>query len=159
MTSRAGIYSFKFRLDILSGCWNWIGSKNRDGYGQIRVERSGFNGYFRAHRVSWIYHHGEIPDGLCVLHRCDNPGCVNPEHLFLGTQADNMRDRNAKGRLPHEKLRGSSNGRALLNEADVAEIRRLSADGARQADIARRFGIAKATVYCILRGLTWRHAA
>ena len=75
-------------------CWEWIAFKNKDGYGLF-----GYNGKNqKAHRVSWQLHNGPIPDGLCVLHKCDNPSCVNPNHLFLGTNADNIKDRVNKNR-------------------------------------------------------------
>lgn len=89
-----------------NGCWEWKGSKIPTGYGHLNWETCR-NAY--AHRVSWILANGEIPDGLCVLHRCDNPPCVNPDHLFLGTMADNIRDRDAKERGKFGKNRPSLN--------------------------------------------------
>jgi len=85
----------KVSLQITSGCWVWTGFRNAQGYGHFALD-----GYKvgRAHRASWVLHRGSIPTGLCVLHRCDNPSCVNPDHLFLGTDADNAHDRDAKGR-------------------------------------------------------------
>lgn len=76
------------------GCWEWIGTITNEGYGVFGAE----GGFSSAHRFSWKIHYGDIPDGLLVLHKCDNRRCVNPEHLFLGTQSDNMRDKIAKGR-------------------------------------------------------------
>ena len=76
------------------GCWEWIGTITNEGYGVFGVE----GGFSSAHRFSWKIHYGDIPDGLLVLHKCDNRKCVNPEHLFLGTHQDNMRDKIAKGR-------------------------------------------------------------
>ncbi len=106
-------------------CWPWTAATAL-GYGVIR--EGGHDGQMlRAPRVSWEIHHGLIPPDLCVLHHCDNPPCVNPAHLFLGTRADNARDRAAKGRTadPETTRRvGEANSRAILTEDDVREIRR-----------------------------------
>ena len=85
---------FLDKIEKTSSCWNWLASKDRDGYGRIKI--SGRT--FQAHRASWDIHNGSIPEGMSVLHHCDNPSCVNPFHLFLGTALDNVRDRDAKGR-------------------------------------------------------------
>jgi hypothetical protein len=82
------------KVDKTDDCWNWLASKKWDGYGQVKFEGS----MQTAHRTSWILHNGPVPEKLCVLHKCDNPGCVNPEHLFLGTQRDNVHDAIKKGR-------------------------------------------------------------
>lgn len=85
----------KFTVDLASGCMVWSGLLDRNGYGTLRFR--GRNWF--AHRLSWTYANGDIPDGMLVLHRCDNPPCIRPDHLFIGTQADNIADAQAKGRL------------------------------------------------------------
>lgn len=81
-----------------SGCWEWTGQIGKRGYGMLSVPRRYGTRNQYAHRVSWLLHHGPIPEGLSVLHRCDNPKCIRPDHLFLGTQGTNVRDCVAKGR-------------------------------------------------------------
>ena len=106
-----------------------------------------------AHRVSWELHFGAITEGLCVLHRCDNAGCVRPDHLFLGTPADNVADMMAKNRVQ----RGERNGLAKLTEQKVGRMRELRHDGVGVREIARRFGVCCATVSFAVRRLNWKH--
>ena len=140
-------------------CWEWEGSVNGNGYAQITHLREGH----RAHRVSWELHHGAIPragtsyHGICVLHRCDNRRCVNPAHLFLGSQADNMADAARKGRVRNNGAKGAEHPRARLTDEDVRQIRRLLSDGVSKAAIARLFGVDRSTVSLIARRKTWRH--
>jgi hypothetical protein len=129
------------------GCWVWQGG-TCEGYGMLRTEGSVVD---RAHRVSWRLTHGSIPDGLCVLHRCDNPPCVNPAHLFLGTRADNNEDKKRKGRSA--RVHGEANPNAKLSDEDVAEIRRLRDEGRTQQAIADQFGITQVWVSQLTRGL------
>src|SRR3954470_5960578 len=123
-------------------CWPWVGARQQTGYG-ILFKSSRPRRWHLAHRLSWELHNGPIPGGLHVLHRCDNPPCVNPAHLFLGTQADNNRDRGRKGRNGGHKIRGAANGRAKLSPTDVAAIRRAYGDGATQVALAARFGVSQ----------------
>lgn len=132
-----------------SGCWVWTRGRHGKGYGLFHVPGKTIQ---KTHRVSWEMHNGEIPDGLHVLHRCDNPPCVNPEHLFLGTNQDNVDDKVAKGRLRVQ--RGSSSGVARLTEDQVVAIR---ADGRFQREIAETYGIAQTTVSAIKRRQNWAH--
>jgi hypothetical protein len=132
-----------------SGCWIWIAAKDKDGYGgiQVRGEKE------RAHRVAWNLYRGEIPDGLVVCHRCDNPSCVNPAHLFLGTISDNNADKVAKGRHP----RCETHGMAKLSTEEVEAIR--AAKGVLQKDLAREYGVSKSLIGAIRQGIAWRDAA
>lgn len=118
-----------------------------------------------AHRISYIIANGLIRDGLKVLHRCDNPSCVNPAHLFLGTMKDNVADMDRKGRRvvginPNNKppiKRGSQHGEAKLIEAEALAIRDLYEHGMSQRALARAFGIDRRTVQRIIRRLAWKH--
>ncbi len=137
-----------------AGCVLWIGCKNIDGYGKIdcRVRKR----MVGAHRVAYELAHGPIPDGLHVLHRCDNPPCVNVEHLFLGTQADNNADMDAKGR--RVSSHGERHRSAKLTEDLVREIRRrYSAGGISQPALAAEFGIDKAGICRLLNRKNWKH--
>jgi len=100
------------KVDKTGSCWNWLAGKDKDGYGKIKIARKDL----RAHRVSWEIHNGIIPGGLLVLHRCDNPSCVNPSHLFLGTALDNNRDRDAKGRNGWSKITHCPHGHEYTPE-------------------------------------------
>ena len=132
-----------------SDCWRWTGTDS--GYGHVYVKAA----KLLAHRFSWELHFGPIPAGLCVLHRCDNPPCVNPAHLFLGTYADNTADMYAKGR--HSRLRGADNPGAKLTWAQAEEIRFSvrARRGSRQSEItaaAQKYGVSCSTVRSCLRG-------
>ena len=87
------------KVEKTEKCWGWLAGTNKDGYGKFKMRGK----TLQAHRLSWVIHNGIIPEGMCVLHHCDNPPCVNPAHLFLGTILDNNRDRDAKGRNGYSK--------------------------------------------------------
>jgi hypothetical protein len=142
-------------VPVASGCREWQGAKHRQGYGMLRV---GVRSVL-AHRVAWEEANGPIPDGLHVCHRCDNPACVNVDHLFLGTHLDNMRDRQAKGRTKLPRAEGSQCVWARLKEHDVSLIRLLTSLGVRQPKIAALFGISQTMVSHIHRGVVWKHVA
>jgi hypothetical protein len=133
-----------------SGCWEVQGCvSSRSGHVQINRKHEGLP-VIRAHRLAWELANGPIPAGLSVLHRCDNPRCVNVDHLFLGTQRDNVLDSICKGRY-------NAFGRQKLNAAQVHQIRALAARGLRHKDIAAQFGIARNTVSGIVSGASWAH--
>lgn len=129
-----------------SGCHLWTASINVWGYGQIRIGGK----VVRAHRLAWEMVNGPIPEGMYVCHKCDKPACVNPDHLFLGTHAENMVDMKTKGR----GNAGSANTNAKLIEADILEIRGSTL---RRRVIAQKYGVSLATVRHIRNGTRWGH--
>mgnify|MGYP003575162333 CR=1 FL=1 len=174
MTKKSGgqVQPVQPRLDAksapvpFSGCRLWYGASVPFGYGVISIQ--GRQRY--AHRAAWEAQHGPIPEGKFVLHRCDTPACINPDHLFLGTLQDNTQDMLAKGRCRagapkgdrnpmrlHKGIAaGERNGSAKLTPEQVAQIRaRYQRGVTRQVDIARDFGIKQPQVSSILRGESW----
>lgn len=142
-------------------CWPWTAARDSNGYGKFFAGiKDGKKILAKANRVAWELVHGPIPDGLCSLHHCDNPACCNSvssRHLFIGTRIDNQRDMVSKGRNHNGDSRGSSNGRAVLTEADIIEIRRLYSSGESQVSISSRYGVAHQMVSRIVRCEAWRH--
>ena len=146
------------------GCWRWTGSKT-SGYGELQRGRR-VEGRVRAHRASWELHFGAIPDGLLVCHKCDNPECTNPAHLFLGTHLDNVADMVAKGRgakgdahgsrlHPESVPRGERHGCAKLTTSQVEEIRSRPLRHGEQRQFALRFGVSEATISMVVNGMMW----
>jgi len=140
----------------MSGCWLWEGAIfKRTGYGQMRMNKK----IFLAHRIAWELHRGPIPQGegyhgICVCHRCDNPFCVNPDHLFLGTHTDNMQDKANKGRTrPGDK--GSKCHLSSLTEEQVLSIRKET--GRTYTDIAKDYGVTRTAISSIIRRKQWKH--
>lgn len=147
----------KVRVGTTSECWPWQGSRhNRLPYGLFRVSRDPRDSPKPAHRISWQLANGPIPAGMFVCHRCDNPPCVNPAHLFLGTPAENLADMRAKGRGP-KPLRGENGTKAKLREDDVRNIRRRVAAGEMQKSLADEYGVSKAAVNLIVLRKNWKH--
>lgn len=148
-------------------CWPWIGAHNKDGYGHLYVVSRKRN--IGAHRLSWEIHHGPIPPGLLVCHTCDNPNCVNPYHLFLGTQKENLADRDQKGRgingpkngrhtHPERTARGERNGSAKLTGDMVGRIlREWKGRTTSQRELARQLGVHYDTVWRVVHGKFWKH--
>ena len=129
------------------GCWGWTGATRR-GYGACINNSGRMDG---AHRFSWRLHFGTIPDDINVLHKCDNPPCTRPDHLFLGTDMDNTIDKIQKQRQACRE----SHGNAVLDEFKVREIRRLSNEGTPCTEIARRLVVPRTTVSNVLNGWSW----
>lgn len=162
-----------------AGCWLWTGYKDRDGYGRFKVNSKTVG----AHQFSYQLHRGAIPNGLHICHHCDNPSCVNSDHLFLGTNQDNIADRTRKGRTasgehnghytkPENTKRGTThynygntnapqkgvgNGRAKLTEDDVRNIRRLANRNLSKRAIAAQFGVTDVLIGKIIRRELWPH--
>ncbi len=143
-------------VDDATGCHNWTGSKT-NGYGRLIIgsRTDGSRRTISAHRLAFESFRGPIPAGMEVCHKCDNPSCINPNHLFVGTKQDNMDDRDAKGR--NKVQVGEKNGQAKLTEADVRSIRRLRSIGHTYKSIASRFGVDKMTVLRAAKGEQWAH--
>lgn len=138
-----------------SGCWLWCGGANQQGYGLIRVRDRGQK---LATHISLELAGRPLPAGMLACHRCDNPPCVNPDHLFAGSPQDNAQDAKAKGRSsPPPILRGSNNPGATCTEDDVLHIRESRANGETLTAIAARMGMKKSAVGYIAQGKTWRH--
>lgn len=145
------------KVDRSGDCWTWTATKNSHGYGQIGIEGR----LHIASRVAWeMENRRRLVRGQQVLHRCDNPACVRPAHLFIGTAVDNMQDCVRKGRFKFcEPRRGIQNNKAKLNEAGVIEVRRRYDAGETLSSLSRGFGMARATLRRIVRREGWRHVA
>lgn len=143
------IDSFCKRLDMSSrdSCWEWQGSRYAKGYGCTSYKGRKLH----AHRLAWILARGAIPDGMMVCHTCDNPPCCNPNHLFLGTNSDNVRDSIGKGRRDQ---RGECNNCAKLTSTQVLAIRRSHEN---KSALARMFGVSRRAIQLIKNHQTWSH--
>lgn len=131
-----------------NGCWEWVGGMASGGYGAI--SRNGK--MVRAHRISYEAYKGSIPKGMVVRHMCDNPACINPDHLILGTQKDNAADRSARGR--GHKLKGAAIGTAKLTEAQALEIKSSTLS---LTELSEKYGVDKSNIWSIRSGKSWKH--
>lgn len=140
---------FWSKADKSGDCWIWQGRLTTSGYGQFKADRKNWI----SSRVAYELTNGAIPPGLCVCHRCDNPLCVRPDHLWAGTNAENMDDLRRKGRA----ARGERNSSAKLTEPEVVEIKRLISEGVGQRILGERFGVGTSTIAHIATNRTWAH--
>lgn len=144
-------------VDVSDGCWEWKGIRNRGGYGVVvRYDENGKRKHLMAHRFAHMITKGPIPQGLLVLHRCDNPACVRPSHLFLGTHQDNTADMMAKGRINARS--GEEHGRAKLTRKQIVAIRAGHEAGESFASLGRRFGVSATHASRIVKGEVWGNA-
>lgn len=150
------IERFECKFDKLTnGCWQWNACKNNNGYGEFSMMGS----TMFAHRAAWTLYKGDIPKtdnyhSICVLHKCDNRLCVNPEHLFLGTNHDNVKDMFKKGRNPDRK--GKNNGKSKLTEENVMQIRKLKKSKTYK-EIANIFNVSESAIGHAATGRNWKH--
>lgn len=155
------------RVDKSADCWVWTGCVDNRGYGQISTGKTGK--HIKTHRLAWELENGSIPEGLCVCHKCDNPPCVRPDHLFLGSKADNNRDMKRKGRQafgdrapsrrnPERYPRGTGHHYAKLNESIVRDIRSRYRQGqATEFALAHEYGVSVGCVSGIVNRKSWKH--
>ena len=140
------------KVDKSGKCWEWKAGKDKDGYGRFRIDGK----MRRAHRIAYDFAHSSIPDGMQVLHHCDNPGCCRISHLFLGTNQDNVDDRERKGR--GSKDRGEENANAKLTEKEVRQIKKEYARGnVTQVKLAEQYGVSRTTISMIIVGTNWAY--
>lgn len=140
-----------YSVETLTGCHEWQKHVQPAGYGVIKIHRKSQ----QAHRASYAVNVGPIPDGMVVMHKCDNPRCVNPEHLAIGSNSDNVRDMINKGRSRVHGRFGSQNQRARLHESDIGTIKNRRAGGETYKEIAADYGVHLATIHSAVKGNSW----
>jgi len=144
------------KVEKTDTCWNWTAATHEFGYGVFGRGGGKANGLHRAHRYSYRLHHGEIPKGMFVCHSCDNPACVNPTHLFIGTAADNHADMRSKGRhVDPPRNFGKSNVNVTLDKEMADKIRRLRSDGLTYEEILPQVDCGRTTIARVCRGESW----
>lgn len=151
MMTRDDRFVSNLKMNDENNCWEWIGSKNNKGYGVF-----GINGKMKlSHRIIYEKHKGKIPNGLLVLHKCDNTKCCNPEHLYLGNQLTNMDDMHKRNR--DNKAHGETHVRAKMSEKEVKEIRYKFNQGMTILKLSQLYPISYHSIWCICRNKTWKH--
>lgn len=148
--------SFWAKVNKTEACWLWTAAQ-LSRYGVFSVRTPNGTKTVRAHRYAYELAYGSIPDGLLVCHRCDTPLCVRPDHLFLGTQSDNVKDMHSKGRGGEADVKGERNGQAKVTAEDVRQIRTRFAAGESPTAIAREYGLTPPSVYDIAKRRSWKH--
>ena len=163
--ARPMLERFWSKVQKTDNCWIWTGSRLTNGYGLIRPEGQapGERKRVLAHRVSWQLHYGVLPDktgnrktDICVLHHCDNPPCVRPDHLFLGTMKDNSQDMSAKGRARYVPMPGEKHPNAKLTWEAVRRIRELWATGADPKTLAAQYGVTRTLIMYVCDRKGWK---
>lgn len=147
-------FYFNIAFNSDNDCMEWKGTKKKNGYGQFETLNKK---WVHAHRHSYSIFNGKIPQGICVLHKCDNRICVNPEHLFLGTKKDNTQDMINKGRRGVTSLKGEKNHKSKLLESDVIKIRNLYSKGKNCTQIALIYNLSISAIDRIVRKISWKH--
>lgn len=142
----------KVRPEVGDACWEWQAARERAGYGVFNPSKAPGKKQ-SAHRFSWELHYGPIPDGMWVCHRCDNPSCVRPDHLFLGTPRDNYEDMHQKGRHVH----GTEHFNSKLDENKVREIREMLSRKVSMYEIAEKYSVTQRSIWNIAHEKTWSH--
>ncbi len=145
-------FNERYIPEPMSGCWLWIGAAWSLGYGHMCRKIDGKSINKAAHRFSWEYHVGPIPERMQVLHKCDVPSCVNPDHLFIGTQQDNVDDMTRKGR--QVKLKGEESGMAKLTDARVLYIRKSKKT---RRELSAELGVSLSTITQVINFRVWAH--
>ena len=141
----------KVKIGFIHDCWEWIGSRKPQGYGHITIDGKGH----QSHHLAWEFRYGKIPKKLWVLHSCDNKGCVNPSHLFLGTHQDNMNDMKNKNR--HAYFKGIYSPRAKLNNQKVKDIRKSLENNEKVTCLAKKYNVSIGAISAIKHKRSWTH--
>lgn len=151
----------KHILKTSCGCWIWLGGTYSNHYGSFRIGSLSDNTRKQvlAHRWSYEFHKGPIPDNLFVCHTCDTPSCVNPDHLWTGTRSENSLDMYNKGRMNNTYLKGSEKPNSIFTEIDILKIRELSKTGLSYSEISKIYNSSKSAIADIVKRRSWRHVS